>query len=312
MKSVLQTENWARLKEKQSWVIHKIGDFYVLEKKLPLALSFLYAPELDLEDLKNNFKKILKEVGDISKSEKTIFFRIEPLKENNEKDQKFLENLGFIPAFEEIQPSQRQWLDITKSDEEILAQMKPKGRYNIKIAQREKVKIRQSVNPKDVTIFYDLFEITSKRAQITYRKKQYFLDLINAFKPENIAIFVAEYKRKPLSAAIISFYQGIASYLYGASSNENRNVMAPYLMHWEIIKEAKKRDCWLYDLLNITESEDKNHPWFGITRFKKQFGGREVRLLGGFDLVFNQFWYKLFKLAEKARRPKQSLKKVKN
>jgi len=315
MQSLLQTQEWADLKVSQGWQSHEINGVFVLEKKLPLGKSFLYAPEVDFNKLQN-IQNFLTKIQKISENSNSIFFRLEILDEFDEKFVEIIKQNGFIKAFEELQPEWRQIIDLSKTDEEILAQMKPKGRYNIKIAQRENLNVKKSENIDD---FYEIFRKTAKRDGFSIRPKKYFENLLK-FLGKNVELLVArlpsqdsdicgqaEYQGKIIAAAIVTYYQDTASYLYGASSNEYRNLMAPYLLHWQAIRRAKEKGGKYYDLLAVAPAgaSEKNalrHKYSGITRFKEQFGGRKVHLVGGWDLVYQPTWYKLFKIAERIRR----------
>lgn len=128
-------------------------------------------------------------------------------------------------------------------------------------------------------------------------------------KNDHAELLVALYNNNIIAAEITSFYDDTASYLYGASSNQDRQVMAPYLLHWEAIRRAKAKGCKYYDLLAVdpqeTEIKNKNpiiHKYAGIGKFKRQFGGKTVQLVGGWDMVYQPMWYKAFKIAEKMRR----------
>lgn len=318
MKSLLQTSQWANFKEKQGWKIYNLDEIHILEKKLPLEKSFLYAPEIKWGD-STKVQKICENTKNIAEKSQTIFLRLEILDEIDDKIVANLKKLGFQKAFEEIQPEWRQVIDISKSEDEILAQMKPKGRYNIRVAQKHGIKIDQT---HEVSDFFKLYQETSKRDKFEGRDQKYFEDLVESLK-ENNQVFIAKYQGKPIAGLIITFYDGVASYLYGASSGEHREVMAPYLAHWQAILEAKKRGCQTYDLLAIEPFKESNpqsdyrlqqnsedggrkaescHKYSGITRFKEQFGGKKVHLIGSWDLVYKPVWYKLFKFAEQIRR----------
>ena len=204
-----------------------------------------------------------------------------------------------------MQPENNWVLDITKSEEEILAGMKQKGRYNIKIAQEANLILTGSNNPesKELDAFFDQYQKTGQRHKIAYREKQYFKTLLDIFgKKEYALACVVWHGQKPLASAIFLLFGKSALYLYGGSSDEERNLMAPYLLHWEMIKEAKSRCKDEYNFLGIAPNDDQNHPWAGITRFKKQFGGKQVDIVGSYDLVFKSIEYKAFKMAEKIRR----------
>ncbi len=106
-----------------------------------------------------------------------------------------------------------------------------------------------------------------------------------------VELFLADFKNKIIAANIVVFWEKTAIYLHGASDYEQRNLMAPHLLQWEQIKEAKKRGCIEYDFWGIDEKK-----WPGVTRFKKGFGGREVEYPGAFDLIFQPVWYKIYKI----------------
>lgn len=302
MKSLLQTKEWADFRVSQGWQAHNIDDIYILQRKLPFGKSFLYAPEVNFEEIDSErsrrMEEFLQKLQKIAENSQAIFCRLEIL---DAFDAKIIENIkkfGFIKAFEELQPEYRQIIDISKPEEEILAQMKEKGRYNIRIAERNGVRVRES---KNIDEFYEIFTETAKRDDFSIRPRKYFekmLEILGA----NIELIYASFQGKIIAAEIVSYYDETASYLYGASSSEYRNVMAPYLLHWEAIKRAKEKGCKFYDLLAVSPEGDENHKFSGIGRFKRQFGGRTVHIVGGYDLVYKPGWYKLFKFAERYRR----------
>ena len=360
MKSLLQTPEWASFKVSQGWQSHELKGVFVLEKKLPMGKSFLYAPEVAwdkitshpevsaegspanagsetsseiLRSVQNDSLQIfLQKLQKIAKKSRAIFFRLEILDENNTEIISNLKQNGFVKAFEELQPERRQVIDISKTEEEILSQMKPKGRYNIKIAEKHGVKVQKITEEgllESVDVFYNLFRETSENQDFSIRPKKYFHDLLfNLYGKRYADLFIATVNGTPVCGLIITYFDGVASYLYGASSKENRQVMGPYLAHWEVIREAKRRGCSQYDLLAIApgelttnnkqlttdneqESENKvvsrkssvvSHKYTGITRFKEQFGGEKVEIVGGYDLIYQPFWYKIFKTLEKRRR----------
>jgi len=304
MKSLLQTKDWASLKAKTGWQAQEIDGVQIMSRKLPLGRSFFYVPEVSTEQLnKISIKELLKKIELSAKEQKAIAIRIEILEEENGLRLKELKDLKFQKSFEEIQPEHRQWIEIDKNEDQILAQMKPKGRYNIRVAQKHGIKVFRNQDFDHIKIFYELYSETAKREHFRPRPIGYFKNLLNLIKETNYgSIFTAYYKEKPLASLIITYYDQIASYLYGASSAENRNVMAPYLAHWNAIEEAKKRDCTLYDLLAVAPKDKPNHKYAGLSRFKQQFGGHQVDLIGSWDFVYQPFGYAWFKSLEKIRR----------
>lgn len=215
----------------------------------------------------------------------------------------------FIKSFEEMQPEHTLTLDLDKSEAELLSEMKQKGRYNIKIAERSSLNISSSDKlGKELDDFYTLYAETGKRHRITYRSKLYFDTLLEILGQSGYARVYTAYaktslsRETPLASAIIVYSGKSAIYMFGSSSDENKNLMAPYLLHWQIIKEAKADGYKEYDFFGIAPDDNPRHPWAGVTRFKKQFGGREETILGSYDLPLQPIYYQLFKFAEKIRR----------
>ena len=315
MKSLLQTKEWANLKESQGWRVHWVDEILVLEKPLPFGLSFLYTPEVDF--FKVNFSTFLPKIKEISQKSHSIFARLDFLNQKNSlfgpKIEKILKQKLFIKSFEEIQPEYRQIVDITKAEEMILIKMKPKGRYNIKVAQKsglvvEKSDPSTSLGTGNIDEFYKIFVETAQRDGFEIRPKKYFQELLQILKSAGLAeMLIIRYNGTPVAAGIFTFYKEMASYMYGASLSEYRNVMAPYLMHWEAIKLAREKGCKFYDLLAVSpfgSDIDSNLvvKYAGISRFKEQFGGIKYQTVGSWDLVTKSCWYWLFKIIEKIRR----------
>ena len=344
MPNIFQTGEWAKFKSETGYEkYYEIDGVFVLQKKLPLGRTMLYSPmlsEAQVEGGKLKMESLVEKIKNIAKENKTIFYRAEfdiPSSYNLNPT-----TYNLVKSFEEMQPEHTLILDITKSDEDILTQMKPKGRYNIKVAEKHGITIKKT---RDVTDFYRLYEQTAKRQRITYRGREYFQKLLDNLEPKGYCeLFIttlnndAELTQKTsnchpdspageegsqhfnnltmseevkptsdsdnivLAAAIISFYKHRATYLFGASSDEMRGAMAPYGLHWQIISEAKRRGCTEYDFFGIAPDDNPKHPWAGVTSFKKKFGGEEVHLMGSWDLVMRPMEYKVFKLAERLRR----------
>lgn len=289
--SILQSKGWTLFKSSFDWKVHKIDDITILERKLPFGKSLLYAPEVSISP---------SEISKISKNSKisdsAIFFRLEILNDISPDYIAALERNEFQKSFEEMQPEHRQIIDLSEPIENILAQMKPKGRYNINVAKRHGVRVTAG----DIENFYKLYVEAAKRDKFSPRSKKYFDELTKHLLGET-EIFVAHYNHEPVAAALVTFYKNTASYLYGGSSNVNRQVMAPSLLHFKIMEEAKQRGMKHYDLLAIAPDE-KSHKFAGLRRFKQQFGGRQVDSVGSWDLVFKPVWYIIYRIIESIRR----------
>lgn len=311
MQSLLQTKLWAQFKARHGWRTHYLTDqtpaLSVLGRPLPLGKSLLYAPEATLADCtEDTLRQLVKAVRSLP--QEAIFFRLElfePLGETGEHSAiAALTKAGFRKAFEETQPEHRQWVDITGDEATILANMKEKGRYNIRLSQRKGVTTRVSTDISGIEVFYRLLQETAKRNRFVIRSYDYFADLAKTLFSHNLGeLVIASYQEQPLVALLITYYDGLASYLYGASASQYRGLMAPYAAHFATIVQAKKRDCHTYDMLQVAPPEAKvDHYYANLTRFKEQFGGRRVDLVGGWDYVYQPTWYQLFKVVEQVRR----------
>lgn len=253
--------------------------------------------------------ELLPAIKEIAHRRDSIFYRLELLVDKAEpaaeRWRAGLHYGRFTKSFEAVQPADRQVITLEREDR-LFAQMKEKGRYNIRLAEKNGVLVREATAKSlagDVAVFYGLYRQTAKREKFSIRGVSYFDELATALYRHNCGrVFIAELEDEPAAAAIATVYQGLASYLYGASSREHKEAMAPYSLHWAIMQWAMSQSADRYDLLAISPAGVKRHPFDGMTRFKEQFGGESVRLMGGYDLVFQPAWYTAFKFAEKVRR----------
>lgn len=307
MSSILQSKQWADFKATQGFEIIKVDNLFVHKRTLPLNNNFLYVPEASSADISGSQVDDLKS---LAKKEQSVFLRLEMVDRFGDNARKILMSMGFEPSFEQVQPKWRQIINLTQTRGAILAQMKQKGRYNIKLSERRGVKVSRVVlNGKDpgqdtaLRTFFDIYRKTVEREKITGRSFEYFEKMAVAFADTPyLKIYIATCDNKPLAASLISTYDKVASYLYGGSSNEMREVMAPYLIHWQAMIDAKDEECIVYDLIGRSKPGDEGSSWAGLSKFKEQFGGEAVEILGSFDFINKALPYKIFKLLEKARR----------
>ncbi len=292
--SFLQSRRWSELKEQSLWHRHVAEGVMGLSKQLPLGVKFIYFPEVTVPS--NKLKKFVTEVARLCRRAGFAFARIEFFEEF--RGDTNLKKLGLKKSPEEMQPEYRQVIDLRPPIHEILAAMKPKGRYNVRLAERKGVIVKPS---DDLKTFYALYAETTQRDGFTRRPRQYFDDLMATMGTTHAQLYLAWLGKRPLAGGIIVFWQGRASYLYGGSSSALRNVMAPSLLHFKIMEDAKTRGMKVYDMLAIAPADALYHKYAGLRRFKEQFGGQSVRLLGSYDLIFDPLRYTLFTFGEKLR-----------
>jgi len=284
-----------------------LGTMLLVKHRLPRNFSWLYSPRGPVWGLGNWDLKIGQSLrqylATIARNEKAIFLKIEPKIEKRISHQNLKIPEKFIQSTS-VQPENTLILDLEKSSAEILAQMHPKTRYNLKLSERKGVTCRISDNsPYDINAFYEILKETASKNKIKIFPFKHYQKLIKILSKENLVeLFIAEYKKKPIAAVIASFFGSEASYLHGASLYNFRRLMAPHQLQWKVILEAKNRSCKKYDLWGIAPENQPNHKWAGITRFKKGFGGQVVQYLGGLDFVYLPFWYKIYKAGTFLRR----------
>jgi|SRR5579872_276035 len=254
-------------------------------------LSYLYAPYGPV--LKGADSAVLRFLlAEIKKRfPKKMFLRIEP--------QQIFDffKIGLDKSIT-LNPHKTLILDLKKSEQDLLAAMHPKTRYNIKVAERNGVKVKIFEDPESISadLFKPIFE-TSARARIRAYSPQYYLDLIKAFsnpdQPIRARVFSAWHGDDLLATNVLIFYQDNVAYLFGGSSDLKRNMMAPYLLHWQAIQKSKQQGYAKYDFWGV--EEDPKHAWAGISRFKFGFGG-QIKIYGGtMDFIIRPAWYNVYR-----------------
>jgi len=224
----------------------------------------------------------------------------------------------------DIQPPDTTQVDLTKSEEEILAAMKNKWRYNIKLAQKKGVVIQKAARDSAslraaLDVFYDLYKVTSERDGIAMHAKAYYQDLLELSAERERAgedvpqvnLYIAKHEDDNLGAIMTLFSKTEAVYLYGCSSNVKRNLMPNFLLQWTAMQDAKAYESKYYDMYGMPPADDPSHPMHGLYLFKTGFGGRNVHRTGSWDVPLKGM-YSLCVFAEKARAfwHKKVLKKI--
>jgi len=276
-----------------------IGGTVVVRHSLPKGYSWLYCPRGPLIDFHNHhqLKALLDELKNLAKVENSIFVRFDPPLTNHLKLRHFNAiKYGF-------QPQTTLVLDLKQTQEELLKDMKQKGRYNIRLAEKKGVKVRIA-DPKnakqygaDLENFYNVLLETTERDGFTPHDQDFYQKML-ASLPENTVLYLAEYENQLLSAMIVTNFGETSTYYYGASSNKNRHLMAPYLMQWQAIKDAKHSGKSVYDFMGIAPPKAKNHPWAGVTDFKLKFGGEVINYTKPLEFSFkplHHFLYSIYK-----------------
>lgn len=309
--SYLQTQAWADFKKSQGWAPHLLSNnIVVLERKLPyINQQMLYVPEVVWPKDSESFFKELKQLG---KKQGAMLIRLEVFGKNDTPEAKEIRQKltkhKYIKSFEDVQPTWRQWVKTDVDNDQMLANMKPKGRYNVRLAQKHGVEVIQASGDQPsaqllVERVHKVYVETASRDGFTPRSLAYFQDLVKKLG-KTCRVLLATHNKQDLAGMILTLNEGYASYLYGASSNQERQLMAPYLLHYSAMQVARDNHCQTYDLLAVAPPDQPNHNYAGLSRFKSQFGGETVEMVGNYDLILKPIWYKIFSLLEKKRRHK--------
>jgi lipid II:glycine glycyltransferase (peptidoglycan interpeptide bridge formation enzyme) len=310
----MQSWEWGELARQSGNQIVRVGDIgngeisavaTLIKKSLGWIGSYFYAPrgpiiktaeksvQPDIDHpgvpLLQNFFSYLKV---LASQDRIIFFRFELA--DNEKMEEFFGYRNDLVKTLDIQPSQTLLLNLSTSDNELLAAMHPKTRYNIRLAQKKGVTVRPAT-PAEFSLFWDLAQTTARRDGFHLHPRDHYERLFTF--SDCIKLYVAEAAKKIIAANIVSFFGDTATYLHGASANISRDLMAPYALQWEVIKFARRSGYKFYDFYGI---DDKK--WPGVTRYKKGFGGEIKIYPGTHDLVLLPAHYRLYRALRWLRR----------
>ncbi|MFP4638007.1 MAG: lipid II:glycine glycyltransferase FemX [Spirochaetaceae bacterium] len=204
----------------------------------------------------------------------------------------------------DVQPPSTVMVDLGKSEDELLAAMKSKTRYNVRLAGKRGVVVRAGEGASDLERWYELYRETAARDRIAIHSRRYYDTLFTLAAEEpsvELSLLLAEHDRELIAGVILLRYGPRVTYLYGASSDHKRNLMAPYALQWEGMRRGRAAGAREYDMFGIPPTDDPGHPMHGLYRFKTGFGGRIVHRLGAWDYPTRRWAYRAYRAAERAR-----------
>jgi len=317
--SSLQSWQWGEFKSK-TWKVERYGFYekdeilgcvtlFIKEFPFPFLTSlfgynsFVYIPRgFPVNDSKN-INSFLKELDDFIKMKKFAFVVLDPGlnlldKRWNGNFKNALKLNGWLKNGTTIQPNQTNIINLSKTEEEIYSNMKPKWKRNINKAKRHGVKITELKEDNAVEKFYGIISEVSKNTDFKIHSKEYFSDMWEKLKVDNlIRIFIAETNNKLLASYLIITSDNSACEIYGGANTLGRNLEAGYLLKWEIMKQIKKEGKLYYDQWGVAPKDYLNHPLSGITYFKEGFGGEYIQLLPQYVRVYSRVLFRLYELS---------------
>ena len=284
LSSFLQSNAWEEFQRAVGRETFRVSGSLVVSHRLPLNVQYLYCPRPN-----ETGREFENELETLARDRKAVFAKIDLALDSG---------LNFTRAVlaHSIQPRQTIFTEIARPASEILSRMHEKTRYNIRLAEKKGVSVSAMVGGFET--FFSLLTDTARRERFRLHDKRYYETLLSVSSSDFAnRVFIAHYKGEPLASALVNFYKpsGIATYLHGGSSSARRDVMAPYLLHWEIMKEAARHGFSIYDLWGIDKVR-----WPGITRFKEGFRGAYVMYPASADIVFRKFLYFAYRSLRRA------------
>ncbi len=316
MSQFLQSWEWGEFqislnKQIKRWGLYCDGKLIGAATAIQNKLNYWYIPrgpivsdQLHPDNYQKAWSFFIKEIARDLKKTNSIFLKIEPPLERHQHD-KFQEIINKYKYTREkfVQPQDSWYLKLNQTTDEILDGMHQKTRYNIRLAEKRGVTVRVGNTEEDFEKFWQLCEVTSGRDKFKSHEKDYYRAIFEKLGPSFFTkIYMAEFEGHPLAANMVYDFGDTSTYVHGASSNENRNLMAPHLLQWRQIQDAKQSGFKYYDFWGVAPNDDAKHRWAGITRFKKGFGGQGINYLGVYDLILNNFWYKIYKIVKKIKK----------
>lgn len=274
-----------------------IGAMSVLIRKVPyINMSIMYAPRGPVCDVydKNVLEELVKGAKELAKKYKAFILRIDPdIKNSDDRFKNIAKELGFnvkdnIKKFSDgIQPRYVFRMNIKdKTEEELLKSFHEKTRYNIRLSAKKGVEVKEG-NREDLVDFHKIMQETGKRDAFGIRPLSYFENMYDNLCPDNMKLLMAYYQDKPIAGVIEILYGDKAWYLYGASSNEFRNVMPNYALQWQMIKNGLYSNREIYDFRGVEEFEDETKPEYGVYKFKKGFNGEFIEFIGEIQMIYH-------------------------
>jgi peptidoglycan pentaglycine glycine transferase (the first glycine) len=301
---ILQSCEWGDLKSAFGWEAVRIieGEIgaQILFRRLPLGFTLAYLPKGPVTPSAPG-SGFWAAVDQACRIRRAVFLKVEPDGWEGDGQPSVFNGQAFVSSPQHIQPHSTLVIDLCECEEEIFNRMKPKTRYNIRLAGRKEVVVHAS---DDLDNFYRVMTVTGQREQFHVHSKEYYRRAYDLFFPKGMCeLFVADFQGRTLATLMVFAYGKQAYYFYGASSGEERNRKATYPLQWEAIRWAHARGCEVYDMWGIPddakdvdedEAEAREDGLWGVYRFKRGFGGTVKRALPTLDRIHIPLLYQLY------------------
>ncbi len=334
---VLQLSSWRRLKEQFGWRGAAVAGFgeagqlangSQLLLKRAAGLTLAYAPRGPVTDWCNRFETelLLQSIHTYARSLGAAVLKIEPDLPDSLANRQLLRAYGFVPSRQTVQPPSTIVLDISGAEADVLARMKSKWRYNVRLAERKGVRVR-AMRRADLPAFHSLMQSTGARDGFGIHSADYFAAAFDLLTPQHAVFLLAEWEEQPLGAVVVAAVGGAACYLWGASSDRERSRMPNYALQWAGMQWARAQGATRYDFWGIPDvvgqlaaamrsGDGSGTPadalpidldalppgeLWGVYRFKQGFGGDVLRTVGAWDMALDPLGFRLYQLGVDSR-----------
>jgi lipid II:glycine glycyltransferase (peptidoglycan interpeptide bridge formation enzyme) len=321
---VLQSWEWGELKRKFCWDPVRLlfvengavrAAAQVLRRPIPRTpFGVMYVPKGPALDYANTplLRAVLAALEDHGRKQRAVFVKADPDIEVGSPAAQVMPDRGWQISAEQIQFRNTVTLDLTPAEDEILGGMKPKWRYNIRLAEKKGVRV-ESATEQDLPLFYELYRETSSRDDFLIRPFAYYQQVWTTMMRGGLAhLFIARVGDEAIAALILFLMGSRAWYFYGASRDTRRELMPNHLLQWEAMRWAKEHGVAEYDFWGAPDRLEESQPMYGVYRFKMGFGARFTERIGAYDYVFNPALYYLYAVVRprylgRLRRKQQTL-----
>jgi lipid II:glycine glycyltransferase (peptidoglycan interpeptide bridge formation enzyme) len=240
---------------------------------------------------------VLDQLERYARTQRAIFIKMDPDLPFDHRAVNRIAARGWRVSAEQIQFRNTVTLELARSEEEILAGMKPKWRYNIRLAQRKGVHVTRA-GREALALFYDMYVETGARDGFLTRQFSYYQDVWETMLQAGRAeLWIARVDMEPVAGLMLFWFGERAWYFYGASRGSHRDVMPNHLLQWEAIRWAREQGCAIYDFWGAPETLDESEPMYGVYRFKQGFGGSYIERIPAHDFVVNPALYWAYTVA---------------
>lgn len=293
----LQSQEWEEARKEMGIETIRLNGFLLTLHKIPFTnYKIGYLPRSKMPD-----KKILDKLFEFGKKNNLIFIKIEPYVEKSKfqiSNFKSILKSKFQISKHPLFPAWTQILDLDKPEDKLLKSFHSKTRYNIRLAEKKGVIVKEESNDKGFEIFAKLYFETCKRQKYFGHNYQYHKTIWKNLKDKIAHILIAYFNNTPLAAYELWYQNKTLYYVYGGTSIKYRNLMASNLLMWEAIKLGKKLGAEKFDMWgSLPPNYDLTHPWSGFTRFKQGYGTKFIEFIGSYDLIIKPFLYKIYNIA---------------